>query len=321
MIAKLFSTPDRESRMSASSQRTSRKSQKNQRSKWTFQLENLEARQMFSAAPPYASVDDPTDQPPALLANPASVNVPRAASAVTAAATGDAPSNRPGQLMPLDSNGRGALNGSIQFTGDRDMYKIVATKSGRMTVDLHARSNSLDPYLYVYDANGRQIAKNNNSGPGSDARVSMDVVAGRTYYLQAKAFNNNTVGSYKLSVSTAADAPGTRPGRLKRLNSDGSGSFSGSIQFRGDRDMYRFVATKSGRMTINLHDNSSLDPFVYVYDTNGRQITSNNNSGPGDDARASLDVAKGKTYYVLAKAFNDRTTGSYQLSFSTSTLR
>ena len=74
-----------------------------------------------------------------------------------------------------------------------------------MTITQNAvAGSSLDTYLYVYDSQGREIARNDDSNGSLNSRVQVQVTAGATYFVQADAFSTSS-GQYSLSFSTASD--------------------------------------------------------------------------------------------------------------------
>lgn len=106
-------------------------------------------------------------------------------------------------LVSLDTTGSGSQSGKIERSGDVDMFKFVATSTGKMTIQESAASGSrLDSYLYAYDSRQRLLARNDDSGRSLDSRVEINVTAGTTYYVKAAAYGRST-GAYTLQLTTA----------------------------------------------------------------------------------------------------------------------
>jgi hypothetical protein len=62
-----------------------------------------------------------------------------------------------------------------------------------LTIAQSAASGSrLDSYVYVYDANGQLLARNDDSGGSRNSRVDLNVTAGTTYYVKAAAYGRST---------------------------------------------------------------------------------------------------------------------------------
>src|SRR4029079_16697534 len=66
-----------------------------------------------------------------------------------------------------------------------DVYKITVTTTATVQVDL--TSTAFDAYLWLYDANFVSITSDDNSGGGTNARLSRSLTAG-TYYIEANTF-------------------------------------------------------------------------------------------------------------------------------------
>jgi len=78
-----------------------------------------------------------------------------------------------------------------------DVYKITVTTTATVQVDL--TSTAFDAYLWLYDANFASITSDDNSGGGTNARLSRSLTAG-TYYIEANTFAFGQTGAYSLTV-------------------------------------------------------------------------------------------------------------------------
>ena len=99
------------------------------------------------------------------------------------------------------------------------------------------------------------------------------------------------------------------------------GAVSGSLEFEGDVDWYRFSARTGQRYTITLVGNESggaalRDPLLRVLDREGAELASNDdsegtlNSSLEFAPRASGDV------FIEARAFSDSYAGAYTLNIT-----
>jgi hypothetical protein len=82
--------------------------------------------------------------------------------------------------------------GTIGHAGDRDVFRFVAGRSGTTTIELKADASNLDPVLSVYDARGRRIAFNDDSGGTTDSRVQVRLRSGATYFVEAAGYGTST---------------------------------------------------------------------------------------------------------------------------------
>ena len=133
-----------------------------------------------------------------------------AAQAVARSAFGIAPSADVGD----DSLPRVEITGNIDGSGDWDFYAIEVQEGEELTLDIdYGRDQgvSVDMYLYLYDANGNEVARNDDAstslgGGGSvhgyDSFIQTGGLAAGIYYVGARAYSTSyNAGDYVLNVS------------------------------------------------------------------------------------------------------------------------
>jgi hypothetical protein len=100
----------------------------------------------------------------------------------------------------------GGASGTIGYTGCQypdatfaDVYQVQLTAS--TTIDLKLSSSDFDAYLVLLDAQGNLVDQDDDSGGGTDARITRLLGAG-TYYVVAKSNGDYTKGgNYTLSLN------------------------------------------------------------------------------------------------------------------------
>ena len=100
---------------------------------------------------------------------------------------------------------------SCQFPDDTfaDLYQLKVTDTSAL--DLHLNSTDFDAYLVVLDSKGNVIDEDDNSGSGTNARVT-DTFDPGTYIIVAKPFSGYTAtGKYTLEHHTPHRAPPCNP--------------------------------------------------------------------------------------------------------------
>ena len=93
------------------------------------------------------------------------------------------------------------------------------------------------------------------------------------------------------------------------LLTDGA-TVTGDIEVVGDDDWFELRLTENSFAQINLSGLSLANTFLYLYDSTGTLITSDNASGPGLDSFLGLNLDAG-TYYVSARDNGDNHAGTY----------
>jgi tyrosinase len=111
-----------------------------------------------------------------------------------------------GSLGPIAPGG--SVTGNITFTGCQYLDSTFAdtytmTLSADTAIDLRANSSDFDAYLILMDAKGNVLAEDDDSGGGTNPRITQPLAAG-TYYVVVKPFGDYTShGAYTLSAKTA----------------------------------------------------------------------------------------------------------------------
>ena len=145
----------------------------------------------------------------------------------------------------------GSTTGKIDFSGDRDWFKVTLAAGTEYQVDLEGqdtgRGSLRDPVLRgIFDADGNEIPyfRDDDGGAGSNARVTFTPGANGVYYVAAGSFGDHLEGTYTLSVKEVVEE-----------DDDGSTPVPVTAQFGAAT----YTATEGGSavtVTVNL----SADP-------------------------------------------------------------
>ncbi|TYB84086.1 M10 family metallopeptidase C-terminal domain-containing protein [Oceaniovalibus sp. ACAM 378] len=96
------------------------------------------------------------------------------------------------------------------------------------------------------------------------------------------------------------------------------GTFSSALDTPGDRDWIRLDLTAGQEVAINLDGapgvNSLYDPYLYLHDSDGMLIASNDDSGLGTNSQITVTAGYSGAYYIDVGAFGDNSTGDYVVS-------
>ena len=129
-------------------------------------------------------------------------------------------------------DGRVQANGTVgdgeYFGADVDLYVINLWAGSEIRLDIDARSlatpSTLDSYLRLFDATGRQLARNDYSRGSLDSQLSFTVQVTGSYFIGVSSYGNSrydpavdgsgrsgrTTGDYLLTVDVdAPDRPST----------------------------------------------------------------------------------------------------------------
>jgi hypothetical protein len=100
----------------------------------------------------------------------------------------------------------GRLESGDSLVGDSTLADVVlfhAPREGEVIIDL--TSSDFDAYLIVQDERGSTVATDDDSGEGTNARVTLRVQAGRTYRILANTYGEDrATGLYRLALRYGA---------------------------------------------------------------------------------------------------------------------
>ena len=201
-----------------------------------------------------------------------------------------------------------SFQGNISSAGDQDFFSITASSSGVLTISLAAEASSgLDTYLYLYNSDKVLILEDDDSGSGLNSSISINVLTGQTYYLQASGFGSS-MGAYTISASiSAADDHANQAGesatRLIVSSTNAVSNTAGTINPSTDNDVFLFKATADGSITINVTptNNSALNSYLFVYDSTGNILLDYNDGNSSTDSASiiNLQVVRDEVYYFM----------------------
>ncbi len=163
---------------------------------------------------------------------------------------------------PIKVTGIGAIgdNPTLVANFDRDIDLTTVNLEAGTTIDIIASATAvnspLDPYLRLFDASGRQLAANNDSGGSRDSKISFTVQDAGRYYIGVSASTNTrynpavagtgsnggSTGQYQLSIDvTPRFNASVVENRLQLDNGDGVALLQNSaISLSGSRGVPTF---------------------------------------------------------------------------------
>ncbi len=191
--------------------------------------------------------------------------------------------------------------GEIEEEDERDLFQIEV---GELSVLEIYTTGDLDTRGVLLDADGREVASNDDGGEGFNFRISTVVARQGRYYVGVRTFGRET-GSYSLHAGTA-------PLSATSLSLDTS-THEGAIEEAGGSDYFAFELTAVTETVIS--SSGGLDSVGELLDSEGREVASNDDGGEGRNFRISEVLWPGQ-YYMRVRASwrsGPLATGSYTL--------
>ncbi|HEX3358813.1 MAG TPA: DVUA0089 family protein [Tepidisphaeraceae bacterium] len=150
----------------------------------------------------------------------------------------------------------GMDNGFVRGASDVDLYKFVPTASGAVEIRAgNIDAFGADTYLRLFDANGNQIAANDNAGGNTvNSRIQATLIKGTTYYVGVSGSGN--------TIYSAANGTGTKTGSagayVLMVDGDFAKVASGQLQVSGTGGNDAITIGKSGKSIKAVRNGSTL---------------------------------------------------------------
>ncbi len=236
------------------------------------------------------------------------------------------------------------INATITSKDDIDYYKFTLTTVNITyvieTFNIQTNTSSEATALYLYDANGTELAEDfwgDNGTNNANARITYTFSTAGTYYVSVQDYNGWT-GIYSLRILPKHDEPGAgwdlendyEPNDvlslanrievgLEKAQNHQITPNSAYVSNAPDRDFYHFNA-EAGRTyvieTFNVQTNASgYATSVYLYDANSTELANDyygSNGTNNANARITYTFSTAGTYYVSVQNFSGWT-GRYSL--------
>jgi hypothetical protein len=215
------------------------------------------------------------------------------------------------EYVAANSEGR---TSTISSAEDVDWFGITLVEGRPYRFNLNSMEPDAlsDPLLTLFDAEGNQVAVDDDGGTGTNAYLSFTSPTGGMYYAAVSGFAGMT-GRYYLGV-VDTDVPGSAA--TDEYLDAASDDRTSRIEIAGDMDAYRVELEAGVRYVIDVRgagDAPLADPFLAVIDMNGTRVDSDDDSGDGRDARLRFSSAEGGSYLLQVSGLGGAI-GGYTIS-------
>ena len=184
--------------------------------------------------------------------------------------------------------------------GDEHWYSVRANEAGLIIVE--TQGDDVNTYLEAFDSSYRYLDSNDDGGVGTNARITLVVEPGQTYFLKLRGYNDSARGPYRI-VSNFEGIP-EDPGNTERARaiSINIGDSRSSFFHTNDEERwFRFTVPRGGA-TVVIYTTSGLDTVMTLYDNN-RAIAEDDDSGEHLNALISQRLSAGSSYFVRVTTY------------------
>ncbi|MCX7558416.1 S8 family serine peptidase [Sulfitobacter sp. F26204] len=210
------------------------------------------------------------------------------------------------------------VTNALEFGADRDWFAIDLTAGQTYVFDM-VGGTLADPFLFLYNADGSAVGANDDGGAGQDASLEFTANRSGTHYLSAEAYSNAMTGTYTLSVASLGSGSDDFADNISTtgvLIAEG-GAATGRLEQSGDSDWFRVDVQGNTTYDFRLVGTGGTDtlgdPYLYLYDSTGGLIGSDDDGGEGLTSLISYSTSTNHTIYLAADAFGSSATGAYRL--------
>jgi hypothetical protein len=235
--------------------------------------------------------------------------------------------DQPGDASTQARLSAGATDGALSPAGDTDWYRLRVEEGQRYTIALDAVSESevdaIDPVLTIYNDAGEQVAYNDDNNGTLNSQLSYNASAAGDVFVEARAFNEASTGSYRFTISAAAIPPDDAGDDAStRATATTGRDINGAIEYEGDSDWYRLSVRPGQRYRIALTTNPNAetplgDPYLRLVDSEGTELNASDDSEGSLNSLLEYTPQSRGTVYVVASAYADAYQGGYTLRVNT----
>jgi subtilisin family serine protease len=204
---------------------------------------------------------------------------------------------------------------SIDTAGDQDWFRLSLVAGYRYEFALNAAAGStLNTFMSLLDANGVQIAFNDNT-VGLNSRLSFAATNSGTFYLNAQGAAGS-IGAYTLALTEAPPVDSIAANTATTAVLTPTAPQVSSVDLAGDQDWFRLSLAAGYRYDFAMDATlgSTIDTYLRLLNGNGVELAFNDNS-IGLNSRLSFTASAGGTYYLSAQGYG-ATIGGYSLSMT-----
>ena len=207
-----------------------------------------------------------------------------------------------------------AVESALDYDGDVDYFAFRADEGQLYQIDVGLLTLG-DSELALYDAEGRELAYNDDYGNTLASRIVWQAPDSGEYYIAVSAWG--TAGSYTLTIGLSdadADAHGNDIESASTITV--GEAVESALDYDGDVDYFAFRADEGELYQIDVGLLTLGDSELALYDAGGWELAYNDDYGNTLASRIVWQAPDSGEYYIAVSAWD--TAGSYTLTIGLS---
>jgi len=195
--------------------------------------------------------------------------------------------------------------------GAEDFFLLVPDRDGRLTVET---VSGIDTYMHLYNYdNGEELAQDDDSGQGLNARIVYNVRSGTRYLAVVRGFRSSVTGpySFRAFIIVREGATSFNNPLVYEIGANESSVITVNRTLQeGDNDHFLLVPTRDGRLTIET--TGRIDTYLELYNADTEELLDeDDDSGQSYNARIRYNVRAGSRYIALVRGYSNNVRGGY----------
>lgn len=222
---------------------------------------------------------------------------------------------------PNDVAPEGAFEGSLSGPDRSDWVRTELAAGLRYEFSLVGVGEDplLDPFVFLYDVAGTQIASDDDGGAGLNSLLVFEPIATGVYYVEASKFGTTDGGTYSLDIRAEFAESDDLPGDTSSMTPlSVNRTLRGDITDGSDADWVQVALDPETIYAISVDGLALPDAVVTLYDADGTAIAQADDSVSGSfDPSLFYSVTSPGTYFAGVSGATELDTGTYRLGLQT----
>ena len=199
-------------------------------------------------------------------------------------------------------------------------WRYYGTQGQMVQIDV--MSDALDAFAILEGPAGNEIARDDDTGEGLNARLNISLPVTGTYRIIANTYQQGQFGRYRLRLTGTGSAPLVLPmaNPLGVVGMIGSGQQAQGVLTAADarwegKPFQAFQFQCGAGQTFQMDILSSWDNYALVFDPMGNVVARDDDGGEGLNAHIIHTCAMTGVYRLAVTAFSASTTpGAYTMT-------
>lgn len=202
------------------------------------------------------------------------------------------------------------------------LYSVKLSKGTEYQIDLVRNDNNMDPYLKLQDANGKDLAQDDDGGGNLNSRIKYTPLQDAEFRIVATALGSGQ-GAFTLSVAkVGVAAPAAKAGPLSFKDGENRININSTLDNtdpaigpnNGPGKTFTLKMSKGIRYTIDLvRNDNAMDPYLKLADPTGNVVAEDDDGGGNLNSRIQITPKDDGEYKIIATSLNNNG-GNFTLS-------